>query len=1466
MNAKFELEILGVSGSPILRRNHPRSQKMHKNRTDFIIPEPVTMEDDSIPDSIAPLKNILNADTQEPYELNASKVNVASDERPSLVEENVYNQDINIISSEFRGMSESPNALAFRAITQQRKSPLPTKTVRVNMREVAANAKRCRRHQLRRISSNYIPKPQTIPSIEVDEILSDIDNDEDVKEHHTSMEHFEEVNKLNRQKFSERDQAALKLGRMIMGSILNKPEITTADSLSRFFFDAWLSQYGTTSGVVDSLSVDLLCYMQRVSNEVKYKCEDEDEETYRNAQKVICSAACSALDRLITECSDKLPILKDIRDAILPCLFISPPPAGKEYTLPNVVQLGSGQDKVDGQMEVAEETPVDYGDLKLWCEDASHVIETQKSYESKLSAAEDKIFILQAEVSKLVAQAAQEKELRETERERVSATAPAYQKVLPAFSAIDKSAAKSESMAVSLLRDEISSLNIKQTALQAELDSTRHDLFMARSDHSKGAATSMGGRKQSRAIDPGVDGLKMQMKNMLADNLALSEEVRGLKARLNSVGEDEQTILDREEAIMSMARKLIRSLKQPSTGFNDILSSNNLGFYEFTEELNEIFVLEMDAMFDRLTTVESVVESLNKRLKEQSAASDKVLRETKEASGKVMKEAMGKHQSRMSEKNDQISSLRRELSDTKSNMDTLQNKLVRKDNNISSMEADLSFCAKRIEALEAAKVESCREFECNARMATEDLHVMQAELYATKKALAGTQAAVTQLKVIKMTLEGRFDTIDLEFKKHKSESGSKIAGYEASLTAIRDLIAPSALSTKAGLTAVGDDVIAQWRQKQHKLTSIEKQFEHTCMAYEDDLAACHRKIRIQMEKSVLRGSAASTSLVVMSRMMRMRKSTANKLLEDSKAAAAVAAVAEAEKKKADAAINEIAARRKKIDSNEVSTKTLPIRSPQHESKIFIPTASFEALNVTESNVVGPVPAGQGRRQKAGGKSPRIASSDTTENSRAAASPVQSVSIVSSSPAPKSSGVSGSQSTMKRLPGGKVADNASVSSFRRLDSVDESIESAEYNIWGRETADASRSSGEPLVKSSGGLAASSPTSQSERFTEALERTVMGHEDFRSRLLVLKAKRAVQILEGDSHVRDSNILAASTSLPATGKLSKRLQTMVGDARASTDQSDWLLEDSQATLMAQSAARSSSSSSLEADADFSLAVYFGQKSVEEIRRQICAEAIANRRIEAVLAPQYRDRIAEAGSDMEKFHVLLGVLEEQGERMAHEREAHELELGRLVALVQLLESVIRTRDQTIGEKNTEVSVMTTELLNEAHELKEALRESVTAIASHFKPSLAPIVSNRLLNRKGVLFTDGSHTEVPDPIDPAGVKHVFMQALSSHKEPSGTLAFTGTGTRPKTAGLASRQPRTKEQKLVRLASTLVVTPVDKRKKMADSYPNSCSYQLNSSLAEEVAGSYIDGLSDVKNATEVLRQLRKEIAGLEKHN
>lgn len=127
-----------------------------------------------------------------------------------------------------------------------------------------------------------------------------------------------------------------------MSSVFNKPEVTTADSMSRFFLDSWLAKSGSHSKTADTLSVDLMCGLQRAIGQHRFTSLDLDQDESLDldssveerevdqfsyptpvAQKRVTAIALEALDRMIEVFGPSNPALKDIRDALLPSIYVS---------------------------------------------------------------------------------------------------------------------------------------------------------------------------------------------------------------------------------------------------------------------------------------------------------------------------------------------------------------------------------------------------------------------------------------------------------------------------------------------------------------------------------------------------------------------------------------------------------------------------------------------------------------------------------------------------------------------------------------------------------------------------------------------------------------------------------------------------------------------------------------------------------------------------------------------------------------------------------------------------------------------------------------------------------------------------------------------------------------------------------------------------------------------------------------
>jgi uncharacterized protein YsxB (DUF464 family) len=124
---------------------------------------------------------------------------------------------------------------------------------------------------------------------------------------------------------SEKDISALKIGRLILSTLIEQPEVSTADSLSRFFLDAWLAKYGSSFKKADGLSVELICNIERVANmSILAESVDGNSDHGKRNEKIVCAVACEALDVLVKEFGEMNPVLNSIRDAIFPCLFAMP--------------------------------------------------------------------------------------------------------------------------------------------------------------------------------------------------------------------------------------------------------------------------------------------------------------------------------------------------------------------------------------------------------------------------------------------------------------------------------------------------------------------------------------------------------------------------------------------------------------------------------------------------------------------------------------------------------------------------------------------------------------------------------------------------------------------------------------------------------------------------------------------------------------------------------------------------------------------------------------------------------------------------------------------------------------------------------------------------------------------------------------------------------------------------------------
>jgi hypothetical protein len=183
-------------------------------------------------------------------------------------------------------------------------------------------------------------------------------------------ETFHNTRKAFYEDASDRDKAALKLGRLILSTILTKPEISVADSISRFFTDVWLSKSGTNSTLetTDVSNLNLLASLH--SSMTTHNPGPEASVTQiATSQKSIAAVACEALDTLIHTFGRSNPILTDIKEALLPVIFMNPPSSIKTSDDPKMPLTGQS-----------------YMNLPTWCEDTATLIEEMQTTERSLVA------------------------------------------------------------------------------------------------------------------------------------------------------------------------------------------------------------------------------------------------------------------------------------------------------------------------------------------------------------------------------------------------------------------------------------------------------------------------------------------------------------------------------------------------------------------------------------------------------------------------------------------------------------------------------------------------------------------------------------------------------------------------------------------------------------------------------------------------------------------------------------------------------------------------------------------------------------------------------------------------------------------------------------------------------------------------------------------------------------------------
>ena len=135
---------------------------------------------------------------------------------------------------------------------------------------------------------------------------------------------------------SMRDRAALDLGRLIFGTVLDQPKVSTSDAVARFFFDSWLCKSGSSVKTADVLSIELLCELQKMKAVADFEADGEGEETTDSFSRAVesraalCQTAFDSLERMAAEFVQSNPILNEVAGVLEPMIFVSLPGQTKE--------------------------------------------------------------------------------------------------------------------------------------------------------------------------------------------------------------------------------------------------------------------------------------------------------------------------------------------------------------------------------------------------------------------------------------------------------------------------------------------------------------------------------------------------------------------------------------------------------------------------------------------------------------------------------------------------------------------------------------------------------------------------------------------------------------------------------------------------------------------------------------------------------------------------------------------------------------------------------------------------------------------------------------------------------------------------------------------------------------------------------------------------------------------------------
>eukprot|EP01041_Mallomonas_annulata_P007393 gene7393-15091_t len=238
-----------------------------------------------------------------------------------------------------------------------------------------------------------------------------------------SAEEFTKTQKFIYNNMSERDRSALKIGRLIMSTVLTQPDIRTSDSASRFFIDNWLARVGSSSECTDGLNMELLCKFEKVRRDVEARenaqrysngYDHDQEHANMSRTRTICSTALESLDKIIEQNGAKNPILHEIRAALLPCIYMpqfasnvnvavgTDINVADDYLLPlNHIKL-----QVEGQIEVEDnkdtsKSKIDYSNIGMWCEDSTKILNKLYETETRLNDVVEENMKLNVEVESI---------------------------------------------------------------------------------------------------------------------------------------------------------------------------------------------------------------------------------------------------------------------------------------------------------------------------------------------------------------------------------------------------------------------------------------------------------------------------------------------------------------------------------------------------------------------------------------------------------------------------------------------------------------------------------------------------------------------------------------------------------------------------------------------------------------------------------------------------------------------------------------------------------------------------------------------------------------------------------------------------------------------------------------------------------------------------------------------------------